>query len=238
LERFVVLFYSILILVNHAITKPVISRYPVNWKHESTVVLNWKSDETIFKITERDKAKLIPITHMTAHFPGLVHVLQLKSGGVMLVLYTQSPFLDKRCGDASHRKHESTVVLNWKSDEMNFPLNLTVNVDLYYPKVGDLLELFFAVLLLLIQNVPKSIFKITERDKAKSIPITHMTVHFPGLVLVLQLKSGGVKLVLCSQPPFLVKRCGHVSHINTCTPSPESERSCVLLVSILPCLFL
>ena len=67
-----------LILVNHAIMKPVISRYPVNWKHEST------------------------------------------------------------------------VVLNWKSDEMNFPLNLPVNVDLYYPKVGDLLRIFFAVLLLLI----------------------------------------------------------------------------------------
>jgi disulfide bond formation protein DsbB len=71
-------FCSILILVNHAITKPVISRYPVNWKHEST------------------------------------------------------------------------VVLNWKSDEMNFPLNLTVNVDLYYPKVGDLFGLSLAVLLLLV----------------------------------------------------------------------------------------
>ena len=47
-------------------------------------------------------------------------------------------------------KHESTVALNWKSDEMNFPLNLPVNVDLYYPKVGDLLGLFFAVLMLLI----------------------------------------------------------------------------------------
>jgi len=78
LERFVVLFYSILILVNHASTKPVISRYPVNWKHEST------------------------------------------------------------------------VVLNWKSDEMNFPLNLIVNVDLYYPKVGDLFGLSLAVLLLLV----------------------------------------------------------------------------------------
>ena len=57
-----VTFTGIITVVNHAITKPVISRYPVNWKHEST------------------------------------------------------------------------VVLNWKSDEMNFPLNLKVNVDLYYPK--------------------------------------------------------------------------------------------------------
>jgi hypothetical protein len=104
---------------------------------------------------------------MTAHFPGFT-----------------KPVISRY---PVNWKHESTVVLNWKSDEMNFPLNLTVNVDLYYPKVGDL-----------------------QRDKAKSIPITHMTVHFPGLVLVLQLKSGGVKLVLCSQPPFLVKRCGHV----------------------------
>jgi hypothetical protein len=28
--------------------------------------------------------------------------------------------------------------VNWKSDEMNFPPNMPVNVDLYYPKVGDL----------------------------------------------------------------------------------------------------
>jgi hypothetical protein len=28
--------------------KPVMSRYPVDWKHESTVVLNWKSDEMNF----------------------------------------------------------------------------------------------------------------------------------------------------------------------------------------------
>jgi hypothetical protein len=52
------------------------------------------------------------------------------------------------------------------------------------------------------QNVPKSIFKITERDKAKSIPITHMTVHFPGLVHVLQLKSGGVQTALYGRPPL------------------------------------
>ena len=54
------------IVVNHAMVKPVISRYPVDWKHEST------------------------------------------------------------------------VEVNWKSDEMNFPPNMPVNVDLYYPKVGDL----------------------------------------------------------------------------------------------------
>ena len=35
-------------------------------------------------------------------------------------------------------KHESTVEVTWKSDEMNFPLHLPVDVDLYYPKVGDL----------------------------------------------------------------------------------------------------
>ena len=40
-------------------------------------------------------------------------------------------------------KHESTVEVKWKADEMTFPLNLPVNVDLYYPKVGDLLELLF-----------------------------------------------------------------------------------------------
>ena len=33
-------------------------------------------------------------------------------------------------------KHESTVEVTWKSDEMNFPPNLPVNVDLFYPKVG------------------------------------------------------------------------------------------------------
>ena len=35
-------------------------------------------------------------------------------------------------------KHESTVEVTWKSDEINFPLHLPVDVDLYYPKVGDL----------------------------------------------------------------------------------------------------
>ena len=60
-----------IIVVNHAMLKPVISRYPVNWKHEST------------------------------------------------------------------------VEVNWKSDKMNFPANLPVNVELYYPKVGDLFFPFF-----------------------------------------------------------------------------------------------
>jgi hypothetical protein len=64
------LFYYVIILVNHAMVKPVISRSPINWKHEST------------------------------------------------------------------------VEVNWKTDEMNFPLNLSVNVDLYYPKVGDLFGIF------------------------------------------------------------------------------------------------
>ena len=36
-------------------------------------------------------------------------------------------------------KHESTVEVTWKSDEMNFPLNLSVKVDLYYPKVRYLI---------------------------------------------------------------------------------------------------
>jgi hypothetical protein len=42
-------------------------------------------------------------------------------------------------------KHESTVEVNWKSDEMNFPPNMPVNVDLYYPKVGDLFGIFGCV---------------------------------------------------------------------------------------------
>jgi len=45
---FCFLFYSILILVNHATMKPVISRYPVDWRHESTVEVNWKTDEINF----------------------------------------------------------------------------------------------------------------------------------------------------------------------------------------------
>ena len=67
------LFYSVIILVSHAMMKPVISRYPIKWKHEST------------------------------------------------------------------------VEVNWKSDEMNFPPNMPVNVDLYYPKVGDLFGIFGCV---------------------------------------------------------------------------------------------
>lgn len=58
--------FIVVILVNHAMMKPIISRYPVNWQHEST------------------------------------------------------------------------VEVKWKSDEMNFPRNLPVNVDLFYPKVRDL----------------------------------------------------------------------------------------------------
>ena len=42
-------------------------------------------------------------------------------------------------------KHESTVVLNWNSDEMNFPSNLPVNVDLYYPQVGDFFLISFVL---------------------------------------------------------------------------------------------
>ena len=43
-------------------------------------------------------------------------------------------------------KHESTVEVKWKSDKMNFPANLPVNVELYYPKVGDLFFLLFFLL--------------------------------------------------------------------------------------------
>ena len=40
-------------------------------------------------------------------------------------------------------KHESKVGVNWKSDVMNFPANLPVSVELYYPKAGDLFFLSF-----------------------------------------------------------------------------------------------
>jgi hypothetical protein len=43
--------------------------------------------------------------------------------------------------------------------------------------------------------IPKSYLKIIETE-TKSIPLTHMSSHFPSLVQVLQLKSGRVKLVL------------------------------------------
>lgn len=75
------LFYYVIIVVNHAMMKQVISRYPVNWKHEST------------------------------------------------------------------------VEVNWNTDEMNFPSNLSVNIDLYYPQVGYLFGSFcllsFSVALIL-----------------------------------------------------------------------------------------
>jgi hypothetical protein len=32
-------------------------------------------------------------------------------------------------------KHEAIVEVYWNTNEMNFPSNLTVNIDLYYPKV-------------------------------------------------------------------------------------------------------
>ena len=44
-------------------------------------------------------------------------------------------------------KHESTVEVTWKYDEMNFPSNLPVNVDLYYPQVGDFFLISFVLFL-------------------------------------------------------------------------------------------
>ena len=32
-------------------------------------------------------------------------------------------------------KHEAIVEVYWNTNEMNFPSNLAVNIDLYYPKV-------------------------------------------------------------------------------------------------------
>ena len=56
-------------------------------------------------------------------------------------------------------KHEAIVEVYWNTNEMNFPSNLAVNIDLYYPKVCGVFYFsnFFFIYFLCVSGKPNNL---------------------------------------------------------------------------------